>query len=636
MNSDIICSTSSNGSCVAFCTSDGVVKFYDSLTSQLKHEYSSSTHLQAGCTCLQWSKRNRKNPPPVKSKKSKTSKDSSVTSIENELSDLDLIAIGTSQGSILLYSLTKAALHSEYAKDGHVEKVNGIAWCSQYKDALYSCSDDGHIIEWSIVSSKLRHKWKAAKTPVTAINVDSTSKHLISSSKTITVWDLETRTKLTTLTGHSNDIFQLSFLLNQSLSSMFLSAASNDRVINMWAIDKNNNNTNGAVCSLTINEGPAYLDVAVVNNTTALVTAVTNKGHLFIYKHAIGEDKKSKKPVKAIHQVKIQTEEGVPLAIYGAFVTNAFNERLDSFESESDLTLYFVYGSHVAPVIEKMKLSELTEKITVLKRQDPFKSKVLVQTQTTKIETPDVAKELKVLVPGYMAPQSNNSLINKRKSVDPSQMTLEERLNVMGIESNTNGDVEYAAEGQIPKTDNLLVLLVQGLQSNDAKMLNHVLQHKNEKVVAKTVRMLPSNHIISLVRELNKRLQGHAQSGIGIVKWLKCVLMIHTSYLMSYPDLVNSLGSVYEMMNARTKLFPQLSKLQGKLQLVMSQVTSQAEALNQTSDKDGEPLLFYQDSNSDEEIEEELIPSHSEFDEYLFSEEEDDIEDEDLDAENGE
>ncbi len=26
------------------------------------------------------------------------------------------------------------------------------------------------------------------------------------------------------------------------------------------------------------------------------------------------------------------------------------------------------------------------------------------------------------------------------------------------------------------------------------------------------------------------------------------------------------------MMNARTKLFPQLSKLQGKLQLVMSQV----------------------------------------------------------------
>ena len=70
--------------------------------------------------------------------------------------------------------------------------------------------------------------------------------------------------------------------------------------------------------------------------------------------------------------------------------------------------------------------------------------------------------------------------------------------------------------------------------------------------------MLPTNHVINLVRELNKRLQGHAQSGMGIIKWLKCVLMIHTSYLMSYPDLIDSLGSVYEMMNARTKLFPQL------------------------------------------------------------------------------
>jgi hypothetical protein len=40
----------------------------------------------------------------------------------------------------------------------------------------------------------------------------------------------------------------------------------------------------------------------------------------------------------------------------------------------------------------------------------------------------------------------------------------------------------------------------------------HVLQHKNEKLVSKTIRLLPTNHIISLVKELNKRLQGHAQS----------------------------------------------------------------------------------------------------------------------------
>lgn len=151
------------------------------------------------------------------------------------------------------------------------------------------------------------------------------------------------------------------------------------------------------------------------------------------------------------------------------------------------------------------------------------------------------------------------------------------------------------------------------------------MQHKNDKVIAKTVRILPTNYIIQLIKELNKRLQGHAQSGLGLIKWLKSVLIIHTSYLVSYPDLIESLGSVYEMMNARTKLFPQLSKLQGKLQLVMSQVTSQAEGLPVGNEK--EALLYYQDSTSeDEQIEDELIPSHSEFDDYVFSDEEEEEE----------
>jgi hypothetical protein len=56
-----------------------------------------------------------------------------------------------------------------------------------------------------------------------------------------------------------------------------------------------------------------------------------------------------------------------------------------------------------------------------------------------------------------------------------NQMSLEERLNVMDIDSNmkVNGGGEaFLKNGQMPQTDNLLVLLVQGLQSNDAKILN--------------------------------------------------------------------------------------------------------------------------------------------------------------------
>ena len=97
-----------------------------------------------------------------------------------------------------------------------------------------------------------------------------------------------------------------------------------------------------------------------------------------------------------------------------------------------------------------------------------------------------------------------------------------------------------------------------------------------------------------------------------ILDWknlVEIVVKLIFIFSLKYPDLIDSLGTVYEMMNARTKLFPQLAKLQGKLQLVMSQVSSQAEALQTANEKDIQPLLYYQDSTSeDEQIEDELIP----------------------------
>ena len=87
-----------------------------------------------------------------KQKKLKTNQN-----IETELNDLDLIAIGTAEGTTLLFSLSKAALHSQLTNEsGHTDKVNDVAWCSLFNDALYSCSDDGHIIEWSFIDSKLK------------------------------------------------------------------------------------------------------------------------------------------------------------------------------------------------------------------------------------------------------------------------------------------------------------------------------------------------------------------------------------------------------------------------------------------------------------------------------------------------
>jgi len=185
---------------------------------------------------------------------------------------------------------------------------------------------------------------------VTAVAVDATSKFLASASKTITIWDLESRDKLKTLTGHSTDIFRLLFSL--STPGMFISAACSDRVLNLWSAS----GSNSALASFTANDAPAQVDLTTVQGETesrSLLCAVTSKGHLFIYDQVLAE-RKLKKPVKAVHQVVLETREGVPLPILAAFVVNEGGERLETFGGESGLAVFMVYGSHVNPVFEKL------------------------------------------------------------------------------------------------------------------------------------------------------------------------------------------------------------------------------------------------------------------------------------------
>jgi hypothetical protein len=447
-----------------------------------------------------------------------------------------------------------------------MDKVNDICWCPQYKDSIFSCSNDGFIIEWSLIESKVKSKWKASKTPITSLAIDASSRYLICSSKIITVWDLETKTKVKTFTGHSNEIFKLLYLdltssnVNKKSNSYFISAASNDRILNAWNFDKNNtesgksSNSAAALASFTLNDGPVFIDAVSVedeteksasSSPTTLICAVTGKGQLYIFKHQLLDDqlqqrsnekKTIKKPIKSVNQVNFETFEGTSLQIYGAFLINANNER----QVQSNLTdepidkhqVCVVYGSHLYPRIEKLSLTSFKETKTILKRDDPFKIQIDLQRQVIKVETPGIPNDVKILVPGHMAPDSNNNFItksSKRKSTSAEQqqqLSLEDRLNKLDIDNgylNSSNDLFIQKQtssggGQtIPKTDNLLVLLIQGLQSNDSKMLNHVLQHKNEKVVCKTVRLLPNNYIIILLKELSKRLQGHAQRCLSLI-----------------------------------------------------------------------------------------------------------------------
>ena len=54
--------------------------------------------------------------------------------------------MGTAVGSLLFYDVTQAELVA-HSKEAHAGRVTGLAWSSTTL-ALYSCGEDGFILEW--------------------------------------------------------------------------------------------------------------------------------------------------------------------------------------------------------------------------------------------------------------------------------------------------------------------------------------------------------------------------------------------------------------------------------------------------------------------------------------------------------
>jgi len=63
-----------------------------------------------------------------------------------------------------------------------------------------------------------------------------------------------------------------------------------------------------------------------------------------------------------------------------------------------------------------------------------------------------------------------------------------------------------------------------------------------------------------------------AQRGMGLVAWVKAVLILHSGHLMTMPDLVARLSNLHSTLSTRLTLQERLLSLSGRLNLVLSQV----------------------------------------------------------------
>lgn len=89
-------------------------------------------------------------------------------------------------------------------------------------------------------------------------------------------------------------------------------------------------------------------------------------------------------------------------------------------------------------------------------------------------------------------------------------------------------------------------------------------------MISTTVSRLSTSQVLPLLSALVQRLQGRPMRAAQLVTWLRAVLIAHTAYLLTVPDLARSLSPLFQALDARLAVFRKLLALSGRLDLLLS------------------------------------------------------------------
>ncbi|CAD5111440.1 DgyrCDS748 [Dimorphilus gyrociliatus] len=544
---DLRTNFSPNHNYLASASHDGVLKIYDVDTSTIKQQYTPSAHLTTTCTCLSWAP--REVTEEVRAKRRKK------VDIANSKDTNDLFAFGTLSGQVFIYSVKNGEIQAEFNK-GHNARVNSICW-SEDGQSIYSGSDDKFVVEWNASSGKLKRKWKAEKTGVKVLTLCKAHRRLLTGSRSIHLWCLDTEKLLRTFSAHSGSISHLApFCMDQD-KSYFLSSANGDRLVNIWNIDDER-----PIATITAASEIRRLSVNERVNPI-IFTIVTNDGCVYLYEAVING---TCKPLTySVHLTIAADDDENVLQQIGIVDAN--------FTAAKRLVL--AYGLNYL-TIEELTYAGL-EKETVLSRKLPKND--LIKEGTFRLE---------------------KDVIRKGKQVeifDNSNMVLK-RANFAHETSELLGSKDINKEK--PTADNMAILLTQALKFQEKKTLNYILQQRDEDMIRKTVEKISYSAVIPLVNELMERLSGRAQGAITAMVWIKRVLSVHMSYLMNSKSATDLLQPLIDVLTNREQMHTKLCRLQGKIDLVIAQIAS-AKHEDDEDDEEKPAGLVYDDDSSDEE-----------------------------------
>ncbi|KNC51964.1 WD40 repeat-containing protein [Thecamonas trahens ATCC 50062] len=153
----------------------------------------------------------------------------------------------------------------------------------------------------------------------------------------------------------------------------------------------------------------------------------------------------------------------------------------------------------------------------------------------------------------------------------------------------------------VPRGESLKRMLVQALHSGDNQLLEYCLGMSTHGTIMATVRQLPTARIVALLKILTDKLRSRPARGTRLVPWIRAILVTHTAFLLSVPGLSAMLTPLYQTFEERLAVYDKLMKLNGRLDLVLSQVSADDAAPGRTSVR-ARPRTLYIEGNDDTDL----------------------------------
>ncbi|XP_049882191.1 WD repeat-containing protein 43 [Pectinophora gossypiella] len=597
---------SEDGKYFSAISQDGRLRIWDTETNVLKQEYTPDLHLTSPPSCLQWISVAQSVTPQKDGRRKSVSGDQ----------EIQCIALGTTSGKILIYSVAQAKVETVLEeKNNEINRncITALDWSKKY--GLYSCNKESLVYEWNLQSTTVRNKYNVnienknkQVCSVSAIkiiphNQNSPARFLVTASTQIRIWRLHGEdADLVKCLGHNAAPKALLALAGLNNSCWLVEGSQNERLLSFWDVTitgellpqvnggdttpnrkKRKKSTSAPITiptpvyNFVLEDAPKQLDVAVSseeNGTRLCLAAVTRSGVVHYYGHMLNGA--SSKPIKPSVSLQVTSPGARPRPLRAARLLPA--------------ALLLAYDHDTRRVFERLT-PDLSTKTQVLIRgeEKESKKKQNKQSQKEKQDAGDVT---------YVEPMGGVS----RKRTTPGatvEVPMEQRL--------ANLTVDLSTRGRAPVSHNLTKLLVQGLHSNDKKLILSVLQTNKASVAQQTVSALPAALLPRLLLQLADMAARRTSQCAAVCTWLSALLRCHAALLLAamHANTGTQLTHLLAIFTNRRSHLCQLLNLKGRLELTMAQRAPADQQLQQ------DPVLEYNDSSSEEEMEVERAASES-------------------------